>query len=67
MTITIQFKSLNDTDIDWNMTWPEGRPLVLPEVGDFASMYSKGTRKVTARHFEYDDEGSLRVLLMLEH
>jgi hypothetical protein len=67
MKITIQFTSPNP-DVRWNMTWPEGQPLVLPEVGDLASMYQKGGREVLWRHFEYDDEDkALHIEIRLDH
>jgi hypothetical protein len=67
MKITIQFTSPNP-DVNWNMTWPQGQPLELPEVGDLASMYQKGGREVLSRHFEYDNEGqSLHVEIRLDH
>jgi hypothetical protein len=67
MKITIQFITSNP-DETWNVNWPEGQPLVLPEVGDLASMYQKGHRKVLWRHFEYDDQDkTLHVEVKLDH
>ena len=57
MQVKIHFFCNANPDINWNLNWTSNQPLVVPEVGDSASMHGHGRFTVESRFFNYSENG----------
>ena len=60
MSAHVRFRSVSNPDFDYSFNWNDVSTLILPEVGDTASMYQKGGRRVTERQFHYVVDGEIQ-------